>query len=371
MNWSCPYLSRAHVDVVHPPLRPPLSQPCEPVTLRTAGVPQPARDACQILSPLRFLNHTPPPRGPVDAKPVKGLVCRAVSASSTKPLRARLLIVTATVLWSSSGLFAKSTVFDGWPVEDRGAVLAFWRALFAGAVLIPAVRAPRWSLRLVPMALCFSVMNLTFLTAITLTTAANAIWLQYTAPLWVCVMGVLFLGERVLRRNLISLGCGALGVGTILYHELAGQSGAGIAFGLASGLSFAGVVVFIRAFRDYDAAWLVALNHLAAALVLLPYVVHLNLWPSLPQLAVLAAFGFCQMGLPYVLFAQGLRSISSQEASQISLLEPILTPVWAFVAIRELPATWTLWGAGFILAGLLLRYGVGTAKTQPGSEPRR
>ena len=303
----------------------------------------------------------------MDAKPAERLVCLAVSSSSTKgpakPLRARLLIVTATVLWSSSGLFAKSTVFDDWPAADRGPVLAFWRALFAGLVLVPAVRAPRWNPHLVPMTLCFSVMNVSFLTAITLTTAANAIWLQYTAPLWVFVVGVLVLGEPILRRNLIGVGFGALGVGTILFHELTGQAGEGIAFGLVSGLSFAGVVVFIRVLRGQNAAWLIALNHLTAAVVLFPYIAYLGLWPSLPQLAVLAAFGFFQMGLPYVLFARGLRSISSQEASQISLLEPILTPLWAYVAIREIPASWTLWGGGFILTGLLLRYGYRRTKT--------
>lgn len=290
-----------------------------------------------------------------------------MSASSTtpppSPLNARLWVVTATVLWSSSGLFAKSSVFEDWPAAERGPILAFWRALFAGLVLVPAVRRPRWSPHLVPMTISFSVMNVTFLTAMTLTTAANAIWLQYTAPLWVFVLGVLFLGEPILRRNLLALGFGAVGVGTILYHEVSGQRWDGIAFGLVSGLSFAGVVVFIRALRDQDSAWLVALNHLTAAAVLCPWILYLGHRPSLSQLAVLAAFGVLQMGLPYLLFTRGLRAISSQEGSQISLLEPILTPFWAFVAARELPASWTIWGGGCILTGLLLRYGWRTTKT--------
>ncbi len=286
-----------------------------------------------------------------------------MSSTSTKPrstpLKARLWIVTATVLWSSSGLFAKSPVFHDWPEEVRGPLLAFWRALFAGLLLVPGVRAPRWNPRLVPMTLCFSAMNVSFLTAVSLTTAANAIWLQNTAPIWVFVAGVLFLREPFLRRNLIGLGCVAVGVGTILYHEMAQQAQTGIACGLFSGLSYAGVIVFLRTLRDQNAAWLIAVNHLVAATMLLPFVVYLGHWPTLPQLAVLAAFGFFQMGLPYVLFARGLRSVSSQEASQIALLEPILTPLWTFVAYTELPASWTVWGAGFILIGLLLRYSIG------------
>jgi drug/metabolite transporter, DME family len=74
------------------------------------------------------------------------------------------------------------------------------------------------------------------------------------------------------------------------------------------------------------------------------------------QLVVLAAFGLFQMGLPYLLFARGLRSVSSQEASLISLLEPVLVPVWVYLAWGDKPAWWTLGGGGLILTGLAIRY---------------
>src|SRR6267378_2637775 len=87
----------------------------------------------------------------------------------------RLWVVLAAVMWSSSGLFAKSPVFHDWPPEVRGALLAFWRAAFAGLLVLPAVRRPRWSPKLLPMALAFTCMNVTYLSAMALTTAANAI----------------------------------------------------------------------------------------------------------------------------------------------------------------------------------------------------
>ena len=76
------------------------------------------------------------------------------------------------------------------------------------------------------------------------------------------------------------------------------------------------------------------------------------------QLPVLGGFGLFQMALPYVIFARGLRSITSQEATVIGLLEPVLLPVWVYLAWGEVPAPWTVIGGGLILAGLLLRYGV-------------
>jgi drug/metabolite transporter (DMT)-like permease len=112
--------------------------------------------------------------------------------------------------------------------------------------------------------------------------------------------------------------------------------------------------------RHEDAAWLVVLNLLVTAAIIAPYIVYLALFqgfaPSAAQLAVLAAFGLFQMGLPYVLFARGVRAVSSQEASGIVLLEPVLTPLWVLLAWGESPASWTYVGGGLILMGLLLRY---------------
>ena len=102
----------------------------------------------------------------------------------------RLLILVAAVMWSTSGFFAKSPFFMDWPLQldgmpVRGPLLAFWRSVFATIVLLPFVRRPRWTPKLIPMVLAYAVMNYTFLNAMTLTTEANAIWLQHTAPVWV------------------------------------------------------------------------------------------------------------------------------------------------------------------------------------------
>ncbi len=146
---------------------------------------------------------------------------------------------------------------------------------------------------LVPLGLCFTLMNVTYLSAIILTTPANAIWLQAAAPWWVFLFSVVVFCEPVVRRDLIPLGFGIAGVGTILACEIVahpGQNLAGIACGVVSGITYGGVVVFMGKLNTENASWLVALNHSIAAAVMLPWVVYLGLWPSLPQLVVLAAF---------------------------------------------------------------------------------
>ena len=133
--------------------------------------------------------------------------------------RARWLVVIAAVLWSTSGLFAKAPLLSTWPLEQRGVLLAFWRTLFAGLFLLPFIRRPQWTWWLIPSTLLFAVMSVSYLTAMTRTTAANAIWLQNTAPLWVFVLGVGLFRERVQRADWWMLLAVALGLGLILACE--------------------------------------------------------------------------------------------------------------------------------------------------------
>lgn len=298
---------------------------------------------------------------PVDEQPKHAAV---------RPGVGRLLVLAAVLLWSTSGLFAKADTFNAWPEDDRGLLLAFWRATFAGLCLLPLVRRPRWRRTLLPMTLSFAVMNVSYLSAMTLTTAANAIWLQSTAPLWVFGIGVLMLGETFDRRQAVPLLCGLAGVGTILFFELRQPASAsasallpgvspgqlGVALGLLAGVTYGVVVLCLRQLRDEDAFWLIAANHLVAAAVMLPFVMRIGIWPTAWQFAVLAAFGGLQMGVPYVLFARGLRHISGPEATGIGLLEPLLVPLWVWLLGIETPKPWTLAGGGLILLGLVWRY---------------
>jgi drug/metabolite transporter, DME family len=279
-----------------------------------------------------------------------------VAALAHGALSGRLWIVLAAVMWSLSGLFAKAPTFADWPAETRGVLLAFWRAFFAGLLLLPAVRQPRWDVKLIPLCVAFTLMNVLYLSAMSLTSAANAIWLQSTAPWWVCLVGVLVLGQPFARAERWPLVIGGIGMAIILAFEVRGQAQAGVLCGAGSGLAYAAVVMCLRALRGINAVWIVAVAHLFTASAILPAVVYLDVWPSGSQWLVLAAFGFIQMALPYVFFARGLQSVTSQEATGIGLLEPLLLPVWVYLAWSEVPALWTLAGGALILAGLVLRY---------------
>ncbi|MBS0208975.1 MAG: EamA family transporter [Planctomycetes bacterium] len=268
----------------------------------------------------------------------------------------RIWIAVAALLWSSCGLFAKSPLFEDWPPEHRGVLLAFWRALFVAVSLLPLVRRPRWRRELVPLVIGFTGMNATYLSSVVLTTAANAIWLQSTSPFWVLLISVFLFHRPVNRRDLVPVACAAVGVGAILWCELQGAAWSGVALGVTSGVCFAVVVLSMSALRDENGPWIILVCNATAALVFLPWLVWLQVWPSWQQLGALAVFGAFQMAAPYVCLARGLRSISSQEAVAIGLIEPVLMPVWVYLVWGEAPAWWTIIGAALILVGLLIRY---------------
>jgi drug/metabolite transporter (DMT)-like permease len=116
-------------------------------------------------------------------------------------------------------------------------------------------------------------------------------------------------------------------------------------------------MLFLRTLRTASSRWLTVLNHFGGALALLPFVLPLP--PPTPvQLVVLFFFGAVQMALPYWLVARGLRVVSPQEAGAITLLEPLLNPVWAYLASpeTEAPAAATYLGGAFILGALAWRY---------------
>jgi drug/metabolite transporter, DME family len=286
----------------------------------------------------------------------------------------RLCIVLAAVFWSLSGLFARllqvPTALGTHEPALSPLQMAFFRALFAGAFLLPMVRPRDVCFRplMAVMVPTFAAMNALFISAIALGTAANAILLQNSAPFFVYFVSVYWLGEPADRRSLYALFLGMAGMVVIV----AGTGTVGGRFdvtlmALGSGITYGIIILCLRQMRDVSSQWLIAQNHLGSACFLGLAILVANgagFWldwvtmPTARQLGVLTVWGTIQMGLPYWLFARGLRSVSPQEAGAITLLEPLLNPVWAYLISPETdtPPTTTWLGGALILGALAYRY---------------
>lgn len=290
----------------------------------------------------------------------------------------RLAIALAALLWSLGGAFTKILTQDTFlglhqpPLatlrlgeRDFPIVIACWRVLFAGLMLLPGLRWSQVTLRpaMIVMAAVFAVMNITFISAMALGTAANAILLQYSAPLWMVLASVLLLGEKADRRSWIALAVGLTGVAVIVGGGWRASDPLVLGLGLASGLTYATVLLFLRFLRSESARWLTVWNMLCSGLILLPLTLHLPA-PTLPQFIFLAAFGGIQLGLAYLLMAYGLRTVGPQEAGTIVLLEPILNPLWAYLVspATDTPDAATFAGGMLVVGALAFRYWPGPGR---------
>ncbi|MAT14564.1 MAG: hypothetical protein CMJ46_04760 [Planctomyces sp.] len=272
-------------------------------------------------------------------------------------------ILMTSVMWSTSGAFVKSPPFAEMPADTRGLFLACFRAMFAGIFLFPLALRGRfsWERTMGWMLLSFAVMNITFITAMSYTTAAAAIFLQCTSALWAPIMGVFFLGESFSRAHKFGLVPIVLGIVLFVFWDLRPEYLIGNLLALISGVAYAGVVVTLRRLRDHNPFYLAALNNFLSGLVVLPWLLFAGFFsgPHAPETIhwVLAvAMGIVQLGLPYVLFSFGLKRVTAGEASLLVLIEPILNPlfVWLMWSIPVLMRD--VWGGAFILTGLALRY---------------
>jgi drug/metabolite transporter (DMT)-like permease len=286
-----------------------------------------------------------------------------MAAQAPSLRQARLCILLAALLWSTSGAFTKILRENTALGLNEPAIgplsIAFWRVLFAAAVLLPLVRRRDLSFRpaLWLTGLSFAAMNALFVSAMALGSAANAILLQYTAPMWMYLICVWVLREPADRRGAVALVIGLVGMAVIVWGGWAGEQLPVVALALGSGMAYAGLMIGLRVQRNASPRWLTAFNHLFSALVLVPFVWRMPL-PSGPQFGVLFVYGAVQMSLPYWLVARGLRRVSPQEAGTLTLIEPLLNPVWAYLVSpeTEAPSIYTLAGGACIIGALVWRY---------------
>ncbi|HET8538308.1 MAG TPA: EamA family transporter [Anaeromyxobacter sp.] len=263
-------------------------------------------------------------------------------------LRSRLLLLAAAVLWSTAGAAIKRCGLDGWQIAGGRSLVA---AAFLLAV-VPEARV-RPTLRALAVSVAYAFTVVLFVLATKLTTAANAIFIQDTAPLWVLLLSPWLLGERPTRGELLAIPVYGVGLGLFFLDELTAGQVLGNAVALASGVAFAVSIVGLRLLRHDGPAALVYGNAIAA-LAALP------LWGRGPDatgadLAIVAYLGIFQLGLAYLAFSRGVTGTPAIEASLLVLLEPVLNPIWTFLVAGERPGPWAIAGGAVVLGATAWR----------------
>lgn len=279
-----------------------------------------------------------------------------------------LLVIAAAVLWSTGGVGVKVAVAE--PLVIAGLRSAFALA-FMTVVLAVGVRRSGGGARAIVASLhrplvwgaaaSYALMVTCFVLAARRTTAANAIFLQYTGPIYVAVLGGPLLGERMRGRDVVAVAACVCGMGLAFGGELGRGRAVGNALAIVSSFGFAGLPLLLRldqrragAAAGAAHAPLVAmiLGNAIAALVAVPAALAKPPTDA-PTWAVLAALGVFQIGLPYVLYGVAVRRLRALESSLLATIEPVLAPVWVVLATGEAPSPLAISGGALIVVAVL------------------
>ena len=274
----------------------------------------------------------------------------------SSPLRNRLLLLAAAFLFSTGGAAIKSATLTGWQV-------ASFRSGVAALVLLLVFPEARrgWSWRIVPVAAAYAATLITFVLANRLTTAADAIFLQSTAPLYLLLLGPLLLREPIRRADLLYMA--AVGAGMTVFFlgtesavATAPDPPRGNLVAAASGLLYAVMLAGLR--------WLgrrpegnkgmatVALGNILACLAALPLALPVRAGAA-DNVVVILYLGVVQIGVAYVCLTRAIGHVRALEAATLLMLEPAMNPLWAWLVHGERPGIWSLGGGAVILSATL------------------
>lgn len=250
-------------------------------------------------------------------------------------------MLLCAALWSIAGIFIKL-------IPWNSIVIAGIRSLIAGAVMFVYMRykrigftADRRSM-LGGLALCCTLTC--FVAANKLTTAANSIVLQFTAPMFIVVFSVLFLKKKFSRSDIFAVVLTMLGISLFFFDQLTPGHLLGNCVAIVAGMAFAGYYMSLEGASESERMSAILMAHGLTFCVSIPFIALEP--PELGAARVICIFilGVVQLGIPYVLLGRASGSCPPLACSLLGAVEPLLNPVWVFIFDGEAPGMWALIG---------------------------
>ena len=262
-------------------------------------------------------------------------------------------VIAAALLWSTGGVFIKATSLSAFE-------LSFGRSLLAAAAVAFFTRREGFRINRVTgiAAVLYAGMLLLFVMATKLTTAANAIFLQYTAPIYILLFEPLLYRERFRLRDSAVVAACVVGMSLFFVGKLRPDDVTGNLAALGSGFCFAFFTLLLRhpQAKQINRASSVIYGNLLLVLVMAPaFFSGVGLALSATDAAIIVYLGIVQIGLAYTFFTLGIaRGVRSLDAGIVGYIEPVLNPVWVVLFVGERPAPWAIVGGTIILTAVIL-----------------
>ena len=270
-------------------------------------------------------------------------------------------VLAAAVFWSTSGLCIKLLPWHPVVITGLRSLIAAGFILIVRLLFPPPKEAKNRPFPLWAGAVSYALTMLTFVIANKLTTSANAILLQYSAPVWAAIFGWFLVKEKPRWEHWAALVL--IGAGLFLFFAGSGGLGAGALLGdglaLFSGMLFGAQSVFLRMLKDDNPSDAMFIAHLLCAAVSVPFIIMYPPFLSAVSVSTIIYMGIIQLGLASLLFAYGLKKISAVQAMLTAVLEAVLNPLWVLLINGEKPALSALAGGLMIIIAVVFSSLVG------------
>lgn len=259
-----------------------------------------------------------------------------------------LRMVLAAVLWSLGGLLIK--MIDWNPLAIAGG-----RSAIAAIVMMFYIGKPTVTLSKNKLlgALAYTGTLICFVSANKLTTSANAIVLQFSAPVWVALFSTWFLKEKITKLDWVTIGVVMGGMVLFFIENISGGYVFGNIVAITSGVFFALMVIFLKFEDKGSPIEITLLGNIFVFLVSIPFLFGITI--TLKAILTLLALGIFQIGFAYILYTSATPYVTSVEAILIPVIEPLLNPVWVMIFIGEVPGFYALVGGIIIIAAIVIR----------------
>ncbi len=270
--------------------------------------------------------------------------------------KAIVYLIMTSVLWSTGGILIKLVNWN--PIAIAGT-----RSFIASLVVLTYLKKPKITMSKAQIlgAICYAGTVMCFVTANKLTTAANAILLQFTAPLFVALLSAWLLKEKIRIYDWLTIILVFVGMVLFFMEDVAIGSMLGNYIGVLSGFFFAGVTIALRFQKDGSTVETALLGNMLTFIIALAFIFRSV--PDAKSILGLVLLGVFQLGIAYILYALSMKHITAIEGILITVIEPLLNPFWVFLFVGEKPSLFAVAG-GFIIITAVTSRGIYISKKE-------
>jgi drug/metabolite transporter (DMT)-like permease len=258
-------------------------------------------------------------------------------------------VIAASVLWSTAGFLIKLVNWSPIPIAGI-------RSLIAAILIFIYLKKPKFtfSKAQITAALAMAATMFLFVTANKMTTAANAILLQFTAPIYVALLSSFILKEKVRRLDWLVIAVVLGGLSLFFLDDMTTGNLIGNLLAILSGFTMAVMIIALRLQKDGSPVESTLLGNCITFVVALPFIATAPM-PDMNSIMGLVLLGIFQLGLAYILFANAIKHVTAVEGTLLNVVEPLCNPIWVFLFIGEVPTGNALIGGIIVLTAVTVR----------------